>query len=110
MAEFTPLLTKLDRLLKELPSPTPTILMMGDLNFPANVMQWPRLDGILVPSVRGHRGEEAENGLQARLQAQKMCDLALDHHMVQQVDQPTHGLEILDLAFSSDPPTACLTC
>ena len=75
--------------------------MMGDLNFPANVMLWPRVDGQLVPSVHGHR-VGTEDGLHVRLQAQKLCDLAIHHHMTQMVDQPTHGVEILDLVFTND--------
>ena len=76
--------------------------MMGDLNFPARVMLWPRVDGCLVPSVHSHRMEEVKEGLQTRLQAQKLCDLAVRHHMAQLVDQPSHGVEILDLVYSSD--------
>ena len=102
LAEFSPVLAELDKLLSELPSPSPTLVMMGDLNFPSKVMQWPWVDGYLVPAVNGHRGEVAEDGVQARLQAQRLCDLALDHHMTQLVDQPTHGVEILDLVFTSD--------
>ena len=102
LAEFSPVLAELDKLLSELPTPSPNVVMMGDLNFPSNVMLWPRVDGQLVPAVHGHRAEVAEDGLQARLQAQRLCDLSLDHHMVQLVDQPTHGVEVLDLVFTSD--------
>ena len=31
-----------------------------------------------------------------------MCDLALKYSLIQQVDKPTHGVEILDLIFSND--------
>ena len=102
LAEFSPVLTELDKLLTELPTPTANLVMMGDFNFPSNVMKWPRLDGHLVPSVHGHRTEVTADGLQERLQAQKLCDLSLHHHMAQLVDQPTHGVEILDLVFTSD--------
>ena len=102
LSEFTPVLSELDKILSDLPSPEPTIVMMGDMNFPSSVMTWPRVDGHLVPSVRGHRAELTEDGLQVRLQAQRLCDIALRHHMAQLVDQPTHGVEILDLVFTSD--------
>ena len=65
-------------------------------------MTRPRLEGQLVPSVHGHRDEQTEGGLQARLQAQKLCNLAVHHHLVQQVDKPTHGNEILDLVYTND--------
>ena len=35
-------------------------------------------------------------------QAAKLCDLALKHSLIQQVDQVTHGKEILDLIFSNN--------
>ena len=102
LSEFSPVLADIDKLLSSLPTPTPSIVMMGDLNFPRNVMAWQRVDGHLVHCVQGHRAEAAEGGLQARLQAERLCDLSLRHHMSQYVDQPTHGLEILDLVFTSD--------
>ena len=36
--EFHPILNKLDSLLENLSAPTPNILLMGDLNFPASVI------------------------------------------------------------------------
>ena len=102
LAEFSPMLTELDKLLADLPSPSPTLVMMGDLNLPASVMQWHRIDGCLVPAVNNHRKDETDDGLQVRLQAQKLCDLMLSHHMAQYVDQPTHNVEVLDLVFTSD--------
>ena len=43
LSEFTPVLAKLDRLLSDLHSPAPTILLLGDFNFPTSVIQWPRV-------------------------------------------------------------------
>ena len=75
---------------------------MGDLNFPASVVQWPRVDGCLVPHVHNHRVEETADDMQVRLQADRLCELMFVHNMAQQVDQPTHGLDTLDLVFTSD--------
>ena len=86
LSEFSPVLADIDKLLSSLPTPTPSIVTMGDLNFPRNVMTWQRVDGHLVHCVQGHRAEGAEGGLQARLQAEKLCDLTLKHHMSQYVD------------------------
>ena len=72
----------------ELSSPTPTILMMGDMNITSSVMQLQMVDGCLVPSVLGHRIEGVNNSLQIRLQTQKLYDLDLLHHILQQVDRP----------------------
>ena len=65
-------------------------------------MEWLKVNGCIVAAVGGHRGCEVSEGVQVRLQAQKLCDFALHHHMTQLVDQPTHGREILDLFFCSD--------
>ena len=79
LAEFAPVLSEMDKLLSDLPSPAPTVVLMGDLKFPKTVMTWPAVDGVLVPSVLGHRSQSTEDGLQSRLQAQRLCDLALRH-------------------------------
>jgi hypothetical protein len=55
-----------------------------------------------VPLVHGHRLVSADGAQQVRQQAAKLCDLALKHSMIQQVDQVTHGREILDLIFSNN--------
>ena len=103
LSEFSPALTELNKLLTDLPAPAPNLVLMGDLNFPSTVMNRMSVDGLLVPSVHGHRLEGAEDGQQARLQASRLCDMATSHHMVQLVGNPTHGKEILDLVFTSDP-------
>ena len=100
--EFSPVLGELDKLLSDLSSPAPAVCLLGDFNFPSRVMSWPYVDGQLVPSVRGHRAESAVDGVQERLQAERLCNLALKHHIVQLIDQPTHGMEILDLFYCSD--------
>ena len=46
-----------------------------------------------------HRLEGREGSAQVRQQAANLCDLALKHNLIQQVDQVTHGREILDLIF-----------
>ena len=108
MNEFSDVLSKLDTCLSSLSSPTPTIAVMGDLNFPRQSVVWSRSDGDdnsgdLVPMVAAHREGETVGGKQDRLQAAKLCDLATRHSLLQQVDQPTHGVEILDLIFSNNP-------
>ena len=77
--------------------------MMGDLNFPAKDLQWQRVDDCLIPIVHTHRDVASEDGQQVRLQAQKLCDLMLQHHLAQYVDLITHEKEILDLFYCSDP-------
>ena len=102
-AEFTNMLNKLDEALSGLPAPTPTITLMGDLNLPQSVVKWVRSeDGHLMPVVSNHREGEMAEGKQDRLQAQRLVDFTVKHSLIQQVDQATHGVEILDLIFTND--------
>ena len=101
--EFACVLKCLDSTLSSLPSPTPNILVMGDFNFPQTCIKWKQCseEGLLVPLVAGHRDGETSGGKQDRLQAQRLVDLATKHCLLQQVDTPTHGVEVLDLIFSN---------
>ena len=83
LCEFSETLTKLDTCLSSLPSPTPTIALMGDFNFPRQAIVWSRCgdsdestSGDLVPLVARHREGEKVGGKQDRLQAEKLCDFA----------------------------------
>ena len=103
ITEFLPIVSKLDNILSELEDPTPNIVLMGDFNFQDKNLSWIRSDdGLLVPLVHGHRQLSADDGVQVRQQAAKLCDVVLKHSMIQQVDQATHGREILDLLFSNN--------
>ena len=105
LSEFSEMLSKLDAILQDLPTPTPTITMMGDFNFPKSSIVWSRLDGEdsdLVPLVANHRVGNTVEGKQDRLQAARFCDLLVRHCLIQQVDKPTHGTEILDLIMTNN--------
>ena len=79
MSEFSEVLSKLDMCLSKLPSPTPTIAVMGDMNFPKQSLALSRSDGDtsvdLVPLIAAHRDGETVGGKQDRLQAAKLYDL-----------------------------------
>jgi hypothetical protein len=101
---------KLDTCLSSLPTPTPSITLMEDLNLPRSSIVWSRVDGDdecsrsdLIPIVAGQRNCETAGGKQGRLQAFKLCDLATRHSLVQKVEQQTHGSEVLDLIFTNNP-------
>ena len=103
--QFSELISKLDNVLADLPTPTPTVTLMGDFNFPKHAIAWSRCDGSdsdLVPLVSNHRDGETADGKQDRLQAARLCDFAVKHCLIQQVEIPTHGVEILDLIFTND--------
>ena len=102
--EFHPILNKLDILLENLSAPTPNILLMGDLNFPASVITWHSVDGILIPRVAGHRvGGQHCGGVLVRQQAVRLCEIAVKFNLSQQVGEPTRERQILDLIWSSNP-------
>ena len=105
LSEFSETISKLDSLLTDLPTPTPIITLMGDFNFTKQAITWSRCDSVdndLVPLVLNHRDVETSDGKQDRLQAAKLCDLATKYSLIQQVEDPTHGTEILDLIFCND--------
>ena len=57
VSEFTEVISKLGSVLDDLPSPTPTIAIMGDFNFPKHSLTWSRCEGNdsdLVPLVPNH--------------------------------------------------------
>jgi len=102
-AEFAAALKKLDNVFTALPTPTPTICLMGDFKLPKSVMRWVRNDdGHLVHVIDNYRQGETAGGKQDRLQAQRMMNIATKHNLIQQVDKITHGVEILDLVFSNN--------
>jgi hypothetical protein len=102
--EFVPILNKIDAVLKSLPSPAPTITLMGDMNFPASVITWQVIEGLIVPRVAGHRlpDHDSEGG-KVRQQAAKLCDIAVKYHLSKQVGVPTRDKEVLGLIWSLNP-------
>ena len=54
------------------------------------------------PGQAGHREGESQGGKQDRLQAQKLVDLARKFCLLQEVEKPTHNVEMLDLVFTNN--------
>ena len=52
--------------------------------------------------MHNHRENENEGGKQDRLQTERLINLVTKHGLVQEVDQPTHACEVLDLIFSNE--------
>ena len=77
--------------------------MIINLNLPRRTVSWLcSEEGHLDSIVENHREEETSGGKQDRLQAQQLLDLASKHCLVQEVDRPTHSVEILDLVFTNN--------
>jgi hypothetical protein len=97
------MLQSLDSALSTLPTPTPNILVMGDMNFPRSCIHWEISDeGHQYPIVASHREEETPEGKQDRLQAQRLVDFAAKHFLQQVVQGPTHAAECLDLIWTNN--------
>ena len=104
LTEFNGVLKSLDSILSSLPTPQPNIILMGDFNFPTRAMTWHRNeDGCLIPTVGNHREADTMGGKRDRLQAQQLVDIATKFSLQQEVYQPTHAIEILDLVFTNNP-------
>ena len=103
--EFAPILAKMEEVFQNLPAPSPTITVMGDLNFPSSVVTWQQVEGVLHPRVAGYRThcEKDGEGGQVRQQAGRLFSLAEKYHLTQQVNVSTREKEILDLVWTSNP-------
>ena len=80
-AEFSAMLKVLDTALCSLPTPTPTISVMGDFNLPVSAVKWLRNDeGLIMPLIANHRENETSDGKQDRLQAQHLVEFVNKHN------------------------------
>ena len=87
--EFRQALSEIRKSLSELPSPTPEIVLCGDLNLPH--MKWP--DGTC------ERGTKDEKTM-----GKELMDLMTEHFMFQSIVKPTHRAgNTLDVCFSNNP-------
>ena len=100
--EFSEMTVSIDETLRESHKPGETVILMGDFNFPRDVVQWKRdeVEGFLYPLVAAHR--EGEDGGRVRAQAQRLVNLSLKHHLQQEIDKPTHCASVLDLIWTND--------
>ena len=101
--EFEEALTELSTILSNLPTPTPTIIFGGDLNFPQKVIEWLHVEGSCIPHIGFHRGDGNGEGPKVRAQATKLLELMAQYNMAQYVNKVTHGKEIIDIMFPNDP-------
>ena len=87
--EFKAMLESLSSYLSALSSPTPDIILCGDLNLPHAIWS----------SGRCSAGASKEE----QLMVSSMYSLTVEHLMIQQIDQPTHrNGNILDVLFTNN--------
>ena len=72
------------------------IILTGDFNFPANIVEWIPTDNGLKPNRKSGTCDE-------KIAFGMLNDLANQFNMEQLVDRPTRGTATLDLVFSNIP-------
>jgi len=72
------------------------IILTGDFNFPANVVEWIATEQGLIPNRKDGNSEE-------KLALGSLIGITNQFHLEQMVDKPTRAAATLDLVFTSIP-------
>ena len=93
---FTAIMNKINRILSEMETPEPTVILTGDFNFP--FIEWKRSEvGACSWSMKqGTYGTEDEKS-----QFHKMMEVIDKYHLVQSIEEPTRKENTLDLIFTN---------
>ena len=96
MPVFTAIMNKINRILSEMETPEPTVILTGDFNFP--FIEWKRSKvGACSWSMKqGTYGTEDEKS-----QFHKMMEVMDKYHLVQAIEEPTRKENTLDLIFTN---------
>ena len=87
--EFSSYLKEMKEFLASLPSPTPDILLIGDLNLPH--ADW------LTGECRTGAGKDEQK------MVKDLYDISIEHFLIQQIDVPTHsGGNTIDVIFTNN--------
>ena len=73
------------------------IILTGDLNFDSDIVTWDASDMGVTPNPKNGEGMPQKKGFRI------LSEIAELHHLTQLVDKVTHGNEILDILYSSNP-------
>ena len=93
---FTAIMNKIKKLLSEMATPEPTVIITGDFNFP--FIEWKR-SGVGACSwtmKQGTYGTEDEKS-----QFYKLMEIMDKYHIVQAIEEPTRKENTLDLVFTN---------
>ena len=86
-----------------LPSPTPDISVLGDLNFPSKDVEWRTNDnGDIHATIHPHLDSSDLGGPKVRVQAEQLFELLNENDMIQVIGKPTRKNKILDLMFTNN--------
>ena len=95
--EFTNVMDKIKKLLKELTTPEPSVIITGDFNFP--FIEWKRgeLNACKWKLKTYSNAKEDE-----KKQFYKLMDIMDSFHLVQMIQEPTRKENTLDLVFTNN--------
>ena len=97
MLDFKPLMNKVEEVLNGLEKPDPTIIWSGDFNFP--FVQWKEcLSGGCTWDFNTSINASADEREQFRC----LMNLCCNFNLIQIIDKPTRGNNILDLVFTNE--------
>ena len=95
--EFNPILSEIQKILKNLEKPEPTIILSGDLNFP--FVKWKRLpDNSCSWEYKSNTNATTDE----KQQFESLLEMCGEHFMLQMVEEPTRERNTLDLMFTNE--------
>ena len=95
--EFNPILSEIQKILKNLEKPEHTIILSGDLNFP--FVKWKRLpDNSCSWEYKSNTNATTDE----KQQFESLLEMCGDHFMLQMVGEPTRERNTLDLMFTNE--------
>ena len=95
--DFDKILDEIEKILKNMKKPEPTIIMSGDFNFP--FVEWQRMsNGGCTWKYKTRTNASHDEKIQF-IKLMKICD---EHCMLQVVEEPTRGDNTLDLIYTNE--------
>ena len=96
-SEFNHILNELQRILRNLEKPDPTIILSGDFNFP--FVKWKRMpDNSCSWEYKSHTNARADE----KSQFEKLLGICNSQFMLQIIEEPTRIENTLDLVFTNE--------
>ena len=94
--KFKDILSKCHHTLSHAELDNPNVILAGDFNFPPAVVEWEKIDDLVVPLIKPGNSVD-------KLSFLALQDLTGSLFLSQVVDTPTRDGNILDLCFTNDP-------
>ena len=95
LAKFNDIILKVTIVLDETEKENPNIYITGDFNFPPDVVEWKKVDEVIIPVVKPGKTK-------IKLAYESLQKLVDHYFLLQIIDLPTRKDHILDLCFTND--------